>query len=119
MHDILDCIHMLHTKSNEICMYAWTISPHMQVYYLIELFYVQTPSDQKMNVNSTGSVCQENFFADPDVNGGLCKPKCSTWLMYTRTTEIASLVVIGTATVIGILTTVVIIILSFVQFRSM
>lgn len=48
-----------------------------------------------------------------------CKPECSTWIMFSRTAETASLVVIGAATVVGILTTTVIILLSFVRFRNM
>ena len=79
---------------------------------------MQIPSDvQKVNNSGTSLICQEDFFYDPESDS--CRPECSKWLMYTRSAEIASLVVTGIATVIGILTTIVIIILSFVKFKSM
>ena len=82
-----------------------------QLIILVSSIHMQIPCQNLQNA----TICQEDFF----LSGGLCKPKCSTWLMYSQTAEIASLVIIGTATVIGILTTVVIIILSFVQFKSL
>ena len=72
---------------------------------------------QGANDNTT-SVCPNDFFADP-MNGGECKPQCSSWMTYSQTLEIATYVIIGSTTVIGILTTAVIIILSFVHFKSM
>jgi hypothetical protein len=63
-------------------------------------------------------ICQENFFPDP-ATGGFCKPKCSQWVMYQQPAETISLAIIGIATVIGIVTTIVMVILSFVHFTSM
>ena len=60
-------------------------------------------------------VCRENFFLED----GICKPNCNTWLMFQPSTEKASLAVIGICAVVGILTTVIIIILSFVRYRDM
>ena len=73
-----------------------------------------------VNVNDTTSlVCQKDFFLE-NVGGNLqCKPSCSSWLMYSQSAETASLVIIGTASVVGILTTVVIVILAFVRFNNM
>ena len=66
--------------------------------------------------NST-SVCPEDFFPDP-VSSGECKPQCSSWIMYSRPLELVTYVAIGSTTVIGILTTAVIIVLSFVHFKN-
>ena len=68
------------------------------------------------NILIQNIVCSEDFFLNDDA---FCRPKCQSWLMFSRTAETASLAIIGSATVIGILTTVVIIILSFVHYRKM
>ena len=72
---------------------------------------------QEEYANST-SVCPEDFAADL-MSSGECKPQCSSWMTYSRPLELASYVTIGSTTVIGILTTAVIIILSFVHFKNM
>ena len=68
--------------------------------------------------DSAELVCRENFFPDP-ASGGFCKPKCSQWLMYLQPAETISLAIIGIATVVGIVTTIVMVIVSFVHFTSM
>ena len=73
-------------------------------------------SDGESNITG-GLICQENFFVDPV--SGLCKPSCSSWLMFNRFDTIVSRVFIGISTVIGILTTIVIVILSFARYRNM
>ena len=74
---------------------------------------------QRSNRNITlTSVCPEDFFADP-MSDGQCKPQCSSWMMYSQPLEMVTYVMIGSTTVIGILTTAIIIILSFVYYRTM
>ena len=72
---------------------------------------------QGVNDNTT-SVCPKDFFVDP-ISDGQCKPQCSSWMTYSQPLETASYVIIGLTTVIGILTTAVVIVLSFVRFKSM
>ena len=72
---------------------------------------------QGSNGNTT-SVCPKDFFADPK-SGGECKPQCSSWITYSQPLEMAAYVIIGSTTVIGILTTAVIIVLSFLCFKNM
>ena len=73
-------------------------------------------SDGESNITGV-LICQENFFFDPI--SSVCKPSCSSWLMFSRSDTIVSRVFIGISTAIGILTTVVIIILSFARYRNM
>ena len=66
--------------------------------------------------DSTTLFCTEDFFIN---DAGDCKPNCNSWTMYSKTVETAALVIVGTSLVIGILTTIVIIILSFTSYKTM
>ena len=73
---------------------------------------------QGSNGNTTSSVCPKDFFADP-ISDGQCKPQCNSWMMYSQPLEMVTYVLIGSTTVIGMLTTAIIVILSFVHYKSM
>ena len=75
-------------------------------------------NDSNDSVVLSTLVCREDFFLDPS-DGGSCKPNCNSWLMFSQSAKTVSTVIIGISTVIGILTTVVMIVLSFVRFRNM
>lgn len=76
---------------------------------------------QKVDGHNT-SVCSKDFFSDQG-NGTqsseYCKPKCSSWLMFSQSVELTNQVIIGLTTIIGILSTIVIIFLSCAYFKSM
>ena len=78
--------------------------------------------DMQKTIDDVMSVCKQEFFSDTandSQSPGQCKPKCSSWLTFSQSSELASKVVIGLSTVIGMLTTIMIIILSFVCFKNM
>ena len=83
----------------------------------------QTLCQKSWNVSDSVELsCRESFFpasATGGDGGRLCKPKCSQWVMYDQPTETVSLAIIGTSTVVGIVTTIVVVILSCIHFRSM
>ena len=91
----------------------------MHMYGVVCLLIQSSCQNLLDNVSTSESVrvCREDFFPDPV--SGHCKPRCSSWLMFDQPTEIASLAVIGISTVVGILTTVVIITVSCIHFKSM
>ena len=65
--------------------------------------------NNETNINSTALVCDDGFYRD----GDLCLPSCHVWRTFHQSEETTSLAFIGTATIIGIITTIVIITLSF------
>ena len=69
---------------------------------------------QKRNDNTL--FCTEDFFIN---DASDCKPKCSSWTMYKKSAETVLLVIVGINTIAGILTTIVIVMLSFTYFRNM
>ena len=62
-------------------------------------------------------ICNEDFF--PDNNISECRPNCETWNLYSGISETLTFVVIGLSTAVGLITTVVILILSLTKFRNM
>ena len=56
---------------------------------------------QIVNANDTTFMlfCTEDFFIN-DI--GDCKPKCSSWIMYSKPVDKAALIIFGTSMVIGI-----------------
>jgi hypothetical protein len=67
------------------------------------------------NEANFSAVCSDDFF----LNGDLCRPKCSSWTMFSQSAETASVSVIGISTVIGIISTIIITTLSLVRVRNM
>lgn len=87
------------------------------------MLIIPPPSPAQMSCQylldgATDVVCREDFFHDP-ADGGQCRPKCSSWSMFSKTAQLTSTTIIGMATVIGILTTGIVIVLSCVRFRRM
>lgn len=78
--------------------------------------HVIFPIQNAIANDSTTLFCTEDFFID-DV--GDCNPSCSSWTMHSKPVEKAALIIVGISQVIGILSTIVIIILSFTSFKIM
>ena len=74
---------------------------------------------QQVSIDSINSVCSEGFFADSAGGEVVCRPSCSSWKQFSSSVETASVVIIGAATVVGILTTALVIILSLTCFKRM
>ena len=66
--------------------------------------------------NDSIQLCSEDFFLNDD---GDCKPNCNHWTMNDKPVDTALRVILGTSIAIGIMTTIVIITVSFVSFRKM
>ena len=81
-------------------------------YSFLSLFQNLTCQGDKVNVSI---VCDDDFF----LKGDVCRPRCSSWVMFSWSAETVSLSVIGVSTLIGILSTIIVIILSLVLFRNM
>ena len=65
------------------------------------------------NCTSTGRACRDAFYCE----SGICLPRCDEWEQYPHSSIVATDVTVTTAAAIGLITGIVVLVMSFIRWK--